>query len=429
MENPIRTAIVGAGNRGRVFGEFARKNPGLMKICAVAEPNDYRREKLAGQHGIPENMRFKDLEGLLGSRPSLDGIINTTMDPLHYQTSMDILEAGYPMLLEKPICLDKNELFDIYRLARSKKLTVMICHVLRYAPFYAEIKKILNSGAIGTAYAIQTEENVSYHHLAAAFIRGKWSNSETCGSPMLMSKCCHDLDILTFMKSGVAPRYVSSMGNLFQFMEKNAPQGSGRFCLLDCNIEEECIYSARKMYIDNKTWEYYSTEFLHGHPDMDTAERKTWGMKNGNPFGRCVWRCDNNIVDHQAVIVEFEDGCVATHNLTGGTSKPCRSIHITGTRGEILGVMEDGVIHVRTPDLSADNLYKETVINLNLDNDGHGGGDERLAEDFARVLSGEGASLSTTTLEDSIYGHLIGFQAHEAMTERKVCMIEKVWHE
>lgn len=423
MRTPIRIGILGAGNRGSMFARYAQEHPDSMRICVLAEPHDFRRNQLADLHGIPEELRFRDLGSMLDKRPDVDGIINATMDSLHYRTSMDILEAGYPMLLEKPICLNREELFDIDRLSKEKNLTVMVCHVLRYAPFYTRIKQLLDEGEIGLVYSIRTEENVSYHHLAAAFIRGKWNNSHICGSPMLMSKCCHDLDILTFLKGKTPPKYVSSMGNRFQFREENAPEGSGTACMVDCAIEESCLYSSKKLYIENDTWECYAGEFLHGHPDQKTTRRKVWGMQNGNPLGRCMWRCDNNIVDHQSVTVEFSDGCIATHLLTGGTAKPCRTIHIIGTGGEISGVMEEGRLAVRTPDLSRRKLYSERTINLSFSKDGHGGGDERLAADFVRILSGEKPILSSATLEESMYGHLIGFAAHEAMTCRRVVEI------
>ena len=133
---------------------------------------------------------------------------------------------------------------------------------------------------------------------------------------------------------------------------------------------------------------------------------------------------DNDVVDHQAVIVEFADGCTASHNMVGGTSRPCRSIHLIGTEGEIQGVMDEGTFVVRHPDARAGHEYSEERIDLSVRGDGHGGGDHRLVADFVRVLRGEEASISTTTLEDSINGHLIGFAADQSRVEQRVVAIE-----
>ncbi|MDF2718256.1 MAG: oxidoreductase, partial [Paenibacillus sp.] len=133
-------------------------------------------------------------------------------------------------------------------------------------------------------------------------------------------------------------------------------------------------------------------------------EERIESLRTDNPYGRCVWKCDNDVVDHQSVVVEFEDGSTASHNMTGGTSKPCRSIHLIGTFGEIQGVMEDGYFVIRRPDPRAGHEYTEERIELNVSKDMHGGGDLRLVEDFVRVVRGEKPSISSTALEESIYG-------------------------
>ena len=218
---------------------------------------------------------------------------------------------------------------------------VIICHVLRFAPFYRAVREQVLAGTIGEILNVQTVEHVSYHHMAVGFVRGKWANTAYCHSSMLMAKCCHDLDLIAWMKSGVQPRAVSSFGSNFQFRPEKAPPGAGTRCLVDCQIEADCLYSARKHYIDHPDrWSFYVWDSLE-HIDSPTIEDKTASLKTDNPYGRCVWRCDMDVVDHQSVVVEFEDGCTATHNMVGGTARPSRSIHLMGTLGEIQGVFED----------------------------------------------------------------------------------------
>jgi hypothetical protein len=210
------------------------------------------------------------------------------------------------------------------------------------------------------------------------------------------------------------------------FRPERAPAGAGTRCLVDCPIEPQCLYSAKKHYIDHpQRWRYYVWQELE-HIAEPTLEQKIESLKNGNPYGRCVWKCDNDVVDHQSVIVEFEDGTTATHNMIGGAARPSRSIHILGTHGEIQGVFEESKFVVRHIDPRPGHEYSEEVVDLNVSGDmhgafgGHGGGDLRLVADFVRLVRGEAPSLSTTTLEDSINGHLIGFCADRAMEERRV---------
>ncbi|WJH36090.1 hypothetical protein N6H14_09510 [Paenibacillus sp. CC-CFT747] len=229
-----------------------------------------------------------------------------------------------------------------------------------------------------------------------------------------MQKCCHDLDLITWFKTGVRPVKVSSYGNIIQFREDRAPQGSGTRCLTDCGIEESCPYSAKKLYVDHPLWgTYVWPRYLEGV--RLTTEEMLQSLRTDNPFGRCVWRCDNDIVDHQAVLFEFEDGSTAVHNLVGATAKACRTVHITGTKGEIQGLLEDGVFVIRHPDLAEGRTYTEKRVKIPVSNDMHGGGDHRLVEDFLRVVKGQATSPSTASLENSIIGHLAGFRADASM--------------
>lgn len=420
---PVTAVIVGAGHRGLLYASYATMHPDELQIVAVADPDPVRRNRTAEQYGIPAHRRFESVEQLAGQVKLADAVINGTMDAQHVETTLPLLAAGYDVLLEKPIGTTQEEVMQLLAQAKHYGRKVMICHVLRYAPFYAEIRRRVKAGEIGDVLSIQTSENVSYHHMAVAFVRGKWSSEKKCKSPMLMSKCCHDLDLLTWMKGGVRPTGVSSFGGLSYFRPERAPEGAGTRCLLDCPIESECDYSAKKHYLEQKLWGSYV--WVHQHLGVvPTEEEQLHSLRTDNPYGRCVWKCDNDVVDHQAVAIEFEDGSTATHNLMGGTSKPCRRIHLLGTKGEIEGVMEDGYFVVRHPDPRPGHEYTEEKVELNVSNEMHGGGDFRLVQDFVRVIRGEAPSLSSTTLEDSIYGHLIGFSADRAMRERRVVEIE-----
>lgn len=419
---PIKAVIIGAGNRSLIYASYALEHPDELQIVGVVEPIPERRQLTAERFGISPDNCFASVEELVVHPQLADAAINGTMDQFHLQTTLPLLKAGYDVLLEKPIGVSETEVFELYEAANSYNRTVMICHVMRYAPFYLEIRKQIESGIIGDIIAIQTEENVSYHHMATSFVRGKWNSIANCDSSMLLAKCCHDLDMISWMKGSIRPKKVSSFGGLFQFRADKAPEGAGTRCLVDCPIEATCTYSAKKMYLEQELWGIYAWDNMH-LGTVPTHEEKIESLRTSNPYGRCVWRCDNDVVDHQTVIIEFEDGSTASHNLTGATSKSCRTIHITGTKGEISGTMEDGYFLVRQPDTRPGHLYKEERIELNVASDMHGGGDLRLIADFVRTLQGDKPSLSSTSLEKSIYGHQIVFAAERSRSENNVVKI------
>ena len=349
-----------------------------------------------------------------------DFAINGTMDHQHVETTIPLLEAGYDVLLEKPFATNETELWELAECARRTGRKVTICHVLRYTPFYRAIRREVLAGTIGDIINIQAVEHVSYHHVAVGYVRGKWSRRDYSRSTMLMAKSCHDLDLITWMKSGVRPVSVSSFGCNFQFRPERAPEGAGERCVVDCPIEEECLYSARKHYLDHPDrWSFYVWDSLE-HIDQPSIADKLESLKT-SPYGRCVWKCDNDVVDHQSVLINFQDGATATLNMIGGTAKPGRYIHLVGTRGEISGWIDDDGYTIRHIDPRPGHEYSERIVETGQEDDssgafgGHAGGDLRLVDDFLHVLEGESPSISSTDLEDSIAGHLLGLRADISM--------------
>ena len=434
MKEPIRAVIIGAGHRSLVYASYALKHPGELQITGVADPDELRRRQTAEKFNIPAENCFESAEALAAAPKMGVAAINGTMDHQHVETSLPLLEAGYDLLLEKPFATHEEEMWKLAEAARRLKRKVMICHVLRHAPFYAAIRQKLAEGAVGDIINIQTTEHVSFHHIAVSFVRGKHASKAKCKASMLLSKCCHDLDLITWMRGAVDPVSVASFGSRSFFRPEGAPEGAGRHCLLDCpaEVESACLYSARKHYLDNPDrWSFYVWAGLEEKENPTLEEKEAYLRREDNPYGRCVFHHDNDVVDRQSVVVEFEDGSTATHNMIGGTAKSSRSIHIIGTRGEILGCLEDSKFTVRTIQAAPGRDYDEDLVDLSVTGDmhgafgGHGGGDQRLVADFTRVLRGEMASLSTTSLEDSLSGHLLCYLADQAMEERRVVPVPR----
>jgi predicted dehydrogenase len=414
---PVSAIIVGAGHRSFTYADYALSHPDELKITGVADPNPIRRERAAKRYGFGEDRCFETAEELAAGGKLADAVINGTMDHQHVATALPLIEKGYNMLLEKPFAVNEEEMWRLADAADRNGVTVMICHVLRYAPFYAAIRQKIIDGAVGDIINIQANEHVSFHHTAVGYVRGKWSNTEKCRSTMLLSKSCHDMDLIMWMKSGIRPKRISSYGGNFQFKPSRRPVNAGKRCLVDCPVEAGCIYSAKKHYIDNPDrWAFYVWDCLE-HIENPTIEQKIRSLKTDNAYGRCVWDCDNNVVDHQSVVIEFEDGSAGTFNMTGGAARGSRNIHIIGTTGEISGVLEDSKFTIMKIDPGPGRDYSAEVIDLNVRDDttgafgGHGGGDLRLVRDFISSLRGETPSISCTSIQDSISGHLAVFRA------------------
>ena len=419
---PLTAVIVGAGHRSVIYANYALQNPDKLKIVGIADPNPLRREWCRKTYGFSEENMFESAEALAAVPRFADAVINGTMDHQHVATAIPLLKAGYHMLLEKPFAVNEEEMWELVKVAKETQRKVMVCHVLRYAPFYKSIRQKILEGAIGDIVAIETVEHVSYHHMAVAYVRGKWRNYESCKATMLLAKCSHDMDLIMWMNSGNDPVSVASFGSNFQFHPGRMPEGAGKRCLVDCpkEIEENCLYSAKKLFIDHPDrWNIYVWDNLE-HLENPTIEDKIKTLKEDSLYGRCIYQCDNDTVDHQTVIINFANGVTASHNMIAGCAKPMRSIHIIGTKGEISGIDHENKFTVTSIDPRPGCEYAQQIIDLNKDGplgSGHGGGDERLTEDFVSYIQGSAPSISCTTIDDSVNGHLCVYLADKSRIE------------
>ena len=263
---PLKTIIVGGGHRSLTYANLANIESDKMEIVGVADPDENRRNSIAKFYNIPPERCFKTAEELAEAPKFADAVINGTMDHVHVKTTLPLLKAGYDILLEKPFSVNEEEARELVEAAEKYGRKVMVCFVLRYAPFYRKIKDLILAGEIGEIISIQMSEFVSYHHMSTSHVRGKWNNSEKCHSSMLLAKCCHDIDIMMWLMSETKPALVSSFGCNKQFVKENAPENSGTRCLVDCPLVDECLYSAKRIYIDRPC---ESVLFLvgPGHPE------------------------------------------------------------------------------------------------------------------------------------------------------------------
>lgn len=415
MKKPITAIIVGGGHRSFIYADYSLKHPDELKIVGIADPDKSRRDDAVKKYGFPEENCFKDADELASHGKIADVIINGTMDQDHVKTSIPLLECGYDMLLEKPFATNKEEMFRLVETVKKYGNKVMICHVLRYSDFYKEIKELISKGTLGEIISIQLCEDVSYHHYATSYVRGKWANSEESGTSMLLAKCCHDMDLMMWLMGDVKPQYISSTGSLQYFRKENAPADSGNRCMVDCKYVDTCNLSARRIYLDLPgRWDFYVWPDLHDA----SYEEKYEFLKNKSPFGKCAFKCNNNVVDHQNVIVKFSNGATGSHNLTGGCAFSQRIIRVIGTKAEINGTFESQKFTLSYVNPHAEDDHISEVYDLSEKcsaSIGHGGGDHALVGDFVKYIRNEETSLSCTSIFDSIAGHISVFSADESM--------------
>lgn len=406
--------LIGGGNRGNTYVNIGR-DLGKFELVAVAEPIKERREYIAKNHNVPDSMCFESWEPLLALGKIADAAIIATMDRDHYAPAMAAIALGYDILLEKPVSPDVKECEQIEKAANEKGVKVLVCHVARYSPFFRAVKNIIDSGKLGRIMNIDHVEGVGNLHQSHSFVRGNWGNSERA-SFMLLQKSCHDLDILQWL-IGKECKRVQSFGHLSYFTKENAPEGATERCFDGCPHIDTCPYSTKKLYFEREdgNWFKGAATKRHDPPDDETIAH---ALATTN-YGRCAFLCDNDVVDHQIVNMEFEDDVIVTFTMSafnlGG-----RKIRVMGTKGELIGSTD-------SPDLTFNDLITQKTETISIENantgntivGGHGGGDSGIMNSFYDVLCGKDYD-KLSNISISVKNHKIVFAAETARREGRI---------
>jgi predicted dehydrogenase len=411
MDSPVSVAIVGAGNRGSGFAEIISRLPQLARIGAVAEPRREYREAFAAQYQLPQGSVFTDWRDLT-ARPRLcDAVIVATMDREHVDSAVAFTGLGYHMLLEKPMATSLEDCRRIVRAQAEAGTITSVCHSLRYNHRFAELKRVVESGRIGRVVTIDQLEQVAWWHHAHSYVRGNWGN-EGRSTFMLLAKSCHDIDYIAHLVGAVCRR-VASYGSLSYFTRQNAPAGSGERCT-SCALEPGCAYSALKHYVESDRGQWPAAMVSAEH----SREAHLAALADG-PYGRCVWKCDNDVVDHQVVCMEFDAGVTATFTMTAFTQGEGRRIRVHGTEGEV--EFTEAEMSVRT---FADNRTERVV--LETEEGGHGGGDARVVMSFLAAIREKNAALVITDVRESLRSHAIVFAAELSRREGRMVTMKEM---
>lgn len=426
----LKAALVGAGNRGQVYSDYALERPQELKIVSVVDVNRLRKREVAEKYGIMPEYAFDNLDDFLQKKVQVDFVIDATMDEMHYETAMKLIDAGYNLILEKPITPTPEELMDIKRNAERKGVKILVCHVLRYTPFYRTVKSIITRGEIGDIISMEMNEHVGIAHFIDSYVRGKWNSEKKCGSGFLLAKCCHDTDLMCWLNNQTSPEKVSSFGSRALFIPENAPKNATAFCL-DCPHVDSCIYSAKKIHLELDSMPFQTWAALNKPLDKITREEKEAYLRTST-YGKCAYNSGGDIVDRQSVSVQFKNGSIATLNMIGGASEAGRWLHVVGTKGEIVGYIETAKIKV-VRFVYTDGKFGATEEEIDVSSQivanamysGHAGGDFGLMYDAVRYFAGEGQTDSVTMLSDSVNGHLIVYAAEKSRKEGTIVFLKE----
>ena len=390
----IRAVILGAGYRGRAYAEYATAHPDQLEIVGVADPTQ--------AEVIPAARYWKDWRDCLADRPEADVVMVTMPDALHHDAAMAALEAGYHLLLEKPISPTEEACREVIDCALRVKKLVIVGHILRYTAYFAHIKALIDSGELGEVVSIAHQESAGFWKVAHSYVRGNWANSKK-SSPIILAKCSHDFDLFVWWLNGRKCRKVTSFGSIKLFRKEMMPKGAALRCV-DCPpaIEKRCVWSARNMYVDHDELKY-----LFADPSREAMEK----LIETTEYGKCVYQSDNDVPDHQTVTMEFEGGATVSHVMTGFTSKNIRTTRIALTRGEIVGDGEN----LDICRFDGNSVETGVPVNYRLPNKSrHGGGDFNLVSEMIRILRRNDPEEIRETTSEALQSHLICFAAEKS---------------
>lgn len=408
----VKLIIVGAGSRGMGYASFALACPDRAEIVGVAEPREFYRNEIAGKHKIPAENVFTDWKDLIKKKKFADAVILATQDNMHTEPAVKFAKKGYNILLEKPMAPTEDECKKIVKAAVKNEIIFAVCHVLRYTNYTKALKKVLDSGVIGDIVSVQHIEEVGWWHQAHSFVRGNWRNEKE-SSFMLLAKSCHDIDWLSYIM-GCKCKAVSSFGSLKHFRKEEKPAGAASRCV-DCKLSDSCPYSAVKIYIKDRIEKGQT-----GWPtDVLTTDLTTEGvmkaLKEG-PYGRCVYECDNDVVDNQVVNMLFEGGRTVAFTMTA-FAKGGRKTRIFGTKGEIYG--DSSKIEVfdfltQKTEAVDTNATENSILG------GHGGGDGGLMDAFVTALAENDTSKIISGPDATLESHRIVFAAEKSRRKGRI---------
>ncbi len=417
----IKLACIGCGARGQMYSQIASEMRDKFIIVAAADPIKERLEKVERMANNSGFTAYKNADELLSSPKTADVLIISSQDLQHYQHCKTAIKQGYKILLEKPIASTLEEIYELEKLEKEFKSRIMVCYVLRFSPFYQKIKEIIDSGLIGEIISFNAVSGVSPWRMAHSFVRGHWATTDN-STPTIVAKACHDTDLIQWLINSKC-KNISSFGSLKYFTKNNFPLEDKTHlpinCFDNCPLESNCIYNAKRYAKDlRNSW---LTQIYDGDIN-DTDERIFNWLKNSN-WGRCVYNCSNNSLDHQVVSMEFENGSTGTFTMTAFETG--RHIQLYGTKGVLKG--GETLSKHYNSDLifipHKGEIQKFLLSNNNMNSNLRKDRDERLMKALHQEMTKADDLDISTNISNSVHSHVIAFAAERARVNKTVVSI------
>jgi len=399
----LKIAVIGAGVRGTSLARKIKTSGMPAVIVAVAEPDPEKRRKFSEEFGISEGSIFTGWKELTSDLKNCNAAIIATLDNQHTGPALACLNRDWHILIEKPLADTFEDCLKIVQLQKKKKKVVAVCHTLRFMEGYKKLKEMVVDGAVGELIHIEHMEAISNLRFTHNYVRGRWSQ-EKLNTFLLLHKCSHDIDFINWLFNEQCIR-VSSFGSLQYFKHENAPEGSTRRCIDGCTKADTCPYSALRIYVNGPLEEWPARDICSLH----TVESHMEAIRNG-PYGICVWRSENDVVDHQVVMMEFEGGATATCTLTGYSATNGRRIRLQGTKGELLFDEAAGTLSLK--EFSGE---RNELINIPAPTAYHPEDQDIVNEWLASVLS---SASVTVDAAEALRTHAVVFAAEVSRKEK-----------
>jgi predicted dehydrogenase len=423
----LDVVLIGAGLRG-MWSYGLHAAAAGVRFVAVVDPQMSRRDAFAEMHQIPPERRHASVEEWSAAPRVADAVLVATPDDQHAAPATVALEAGYHVLLEKPMAPSLAECVALVELAEQRGVELHVCHVLRYTPFFGAVRQVVASGRLGQVISVQHHENVDARHMAHSYVRGAYRRTGEA-NPMLLAKSCHDLDLLDWILDDPVTR-ISSFGSLVAFRADAVGAEIPARCTDGCPIEAQCPYSAIRAYAPDEPVSEPEIRLLTqvfpltDPPTFDASSRRA--ALAHSPYGRCVYRCDNDVVDHQVVSMELASGATVAFTMHGHSHAEGRTLRIDGTRATLRAAFTERDPEITVHPHGLDRLERVAIDPGDGSSLGHGGGDLGVLRAFAAswpagsAVAAPSGNGRHSDGRSALVSHVLGWAAEEARTTGQV---------
>ena len=400
---PLNIAVVGTGNRARTYVRYLLSHSEEARLVAAADPDLRRLERFAAETALDASRLFDSDERMLDCHSKdIDAVIIASPDRYHFQQAMSALKAGCHILVEKPVACSAAEVSEIASEASRRSLVAGVCHVLRYHPYFVTLHNLVSSATLGRPVAIHHRLCVGLDRALHTFVRGPWADSRLT-SPPILSKCCHDADLLLWLTGATAAYGVTSVASSPALLRHDMPPDASDRCI-DCHAENRCPFSAVDLYGRRQVWTD-NFDPLPGETRQMTIDRYLRQTR----FGRCAYTCRTDAPLSQTICMTTGKGCIATLTMDMLGENARRTTDIVLTHGEIHG-------DELTLAYSQLGTGKTTTLEF-APGPFHSGADHALIADFLAAIR-DPSHVMRATISEAEASTRICLQAYESARSR-----------